>query len=136
MFKKSLIILIGFLLLYSVSAIYVDNPQYQPNIIHPGDDVDLWIKINNDNYDNVAIAGIEYYKYLKYNVGGDFYYSSYDGFNVKQFSPYKNHTIYAGIAGFNIPDDVVEEALKRGYFVLKRSGEVIERFKKELLEAA
>jgi hypothetical protein len=56
--------------------------------------------------------------------------------NLKQFSPYKNHTIYAGIAGFNIPDDVVEEALKRGYFVLKRSGEVIERFKKELLEAA
>ena len=45
-------------------------------------------KNNNDNYDNVAIAGIEYYKYLKYNVGGDFYYSSYDGFNVKQFSPY------------------------------------------------
>jgi hypothetical protein len=45
-------------------------------------------KNNDDSYDNVAIAGIEYYKYLKYNVGGDFYYSSYDGFNVKQFSPY------------------------------------------------
>ena len=52
MFKKSLMILIGFVLLSSISAIQIDNPQYQPNIIHPGDDVDLWIKITNNNYDN------------------------------------------------------------------------------------
>jgi len=50
--KKLLIILIGFILLSSISAIQIDAPQYQPNVIHPGDDVDLWIKINNDNYDN------------------------------------------------------------------------------------
>jgi len=43
---------------------------------------------NNNKYDNVAIAGIKYYKYLKYNTGLDFYYSSYDRFNVKQISPY------------------------------------------------
>jgi len=30
----------------------VDNPQYQPKVIHPGDDVDLWIKITNNNYDD------------------------------------------------------------------------------------
>ncbi|AIJ05210.1 hypothetical protein JH146_0360 [Methanocaldococcus bathoardescens] len=52
MFKKFLMILIGFIVLSSISAIQVDEIQYQPNIIHPGDDVDLWIKINNDNYDN------------------------------------------------------------------------------------
>ncbi|WP_244409420.1 COG1361 S-layer family protein [Methanocaldococcus jannaschii] len=52
MMKKLLIILIGFILLSSISAIQIDAPQYQPNVIHPGDDVDLWIKINNDNYDN------------------------------------------------------------------------------------
>ncbi len=36
----------------SVGALQVDNPQYQPKVIHPGDDVDLWIKISNDNYDD------------------------------------------------------------------------------------
>jgi hypothetical protein len=45
-------------------------------------------KNNTDSFDNVYIAGIEYYKYLKYNVGTDFYASYYDGFNVKQISPY------------------------------------------------
>ncbi|WP_292459377.1 COG1361 S-layer family protein [Methanothermococcus sp.] len=40
----------------------IDNPQYRvdklipdeksPNIIHPGDDVDLWFKITNNNYNN------------------------------------------------------------------------------------
>ncbi|XRP96911.1 COG1361 S-layer family protein [Methanocaldococcus sp. 16A] len=55
MLKKFLTILIGlviFLILSQVSAIQVDEIQYQPNIIHPGDDVDLWIKITNNNYDN------------------------------------------------------------------------------------
>ncbi|MBP2171937.1 COG1361 S-layer family protein [Methanococcus voltae] len=43
------------------SALQVDNPQYtvdtntfntsNPKIIHPGDDVDIWIKITNDNTD-------------------------------------------------------------------------------------
>ena len=59
MFKKSLIILIGFLLLYSVSAIYVDNPQYQPNIIHPGDDVDLWIKVTNNEDSEIKNIVVE-----------------------------------------------------------------------------
>ncbi len=51
MFKKFLIILM-FVGLSSISAIQIDEIQYQPNIIHPGDDVDLWVKITNNNYDN------------------------------------------------------------------------------------
>lgn len=45
-------------------------------------------KNNNDKYDSVFIAGIQYYRYLKCNAGVDFYKSSYDGYNVKQYSPY------------------------------------------------
>jgi len=43
---------------------------------------------NDDTYDNVVIAGLEYYKYLKYNIGADAFYSHYDNFTVKQVSPY------------------------------------------------
>ena len=53
--KKLLVILIFLIwsiLLYSAQAMQVDNPQYQPKVIHPGDDVDLWIKITNNNYDD------------------------------------------------------------------------------------
>ncbi len=36
----------------SAYALQMDEPQYNPNIIHPGDDVDLWFKITNDDYNN------------------------------------------------------------------------------------
>jgi hypothetical protein len=39
---------------------------------------------------------------------------------------HKDYKIYAGLAGFSVPQDVVEEAHKRGLFVLKRTGDVIE----------
>ena len=45
-------------------------------------------KYNNDSYDKVLIAGILYYKYLKYNMGIDYYYSTYDGFHVNQITPH------------------------------------------------
>ena len=41
---------------------------------------------NDDKYDKVLIGGILYYKYLKYNLGLDYYYSTYDNFDVKQFT--------------------------------------------------
>lgn len=39
---------------------------------------------------------------------------------------HKDFKLYAGLAGFSVPQDVVEEAHKRGMFVLKRSGDVLE----------
>jgi hypothetical protein len=39
---------------------------------------------------------------------------------------HKDFKLYAGLAGFSVPQDVVEEAHKRGLFVLKRSGDMIE----------
>jgi len=41
---------------------------------------------NSDKYDKVLFGGILYYKYLKYNVGLDYYYSTYDGFHVSQIT--------------------------------------------------
>jgi len=55
--------------------------------------------------------------------------------NFKKLPQYKGYKVYAGIAGFNIPDSVVKESLDRGYFVLKRSGDVIDTFGEELLVA-
>jgi len=54
----------------------------------------IFINQNNnpDKYDNVFILGVEFFKYLKYNAGLDYYYSKYDKFNVKQYSPYLGYT--------------------------------------------
>ncbi len=62
MTHKYIALAVGILLLITpIFAIKIDNPQYRvdrlipnetsPNIIHPGDDVDIWLKITNDNYD-------------------------------------------------------------------------------------
>ena len=37
-----------------------------------------------------------------------------------------HYKIYGGIAGLSVPDDVITAAKKRGFFVLKQKGEVIE----------
>ena len=44
-------------------------------------------KNNSDDYDKTFIAGLLYYKYLKYNMGFDYYYTSYDNFHVSQITP-------------------------------------------------
>ncbi len=44
----------------------------------------------------------------------------------KQLFPiYKNYKQYGAIASFHINDDAKQEALRRGYFVLQRSGDLI-----------
>lgn len=41
------------------------------------------------------------------------------------FPQHKKYKLYGGIAGFSISPDVVNEAKRRGMFVLKRKGELI-----------
>ena len=55
--------------------------------------------------------------------------------HLKQMPQYKNYKVYAGIAGFFIPDEVIEEALNRGYFILQRKGDVIETYADNLKAA-
>ncbi len=42
------------------------------------------------------------------------------------FPEYKNYKLYGGVAGFSVPDDVIEQARERGLFVLQRKGDVVE----------
>ena len=42
------------------------------------------------------------------------------------FPEHQNFVIYAGIAGFTVPDKVVQAAHERGFFVLKRKGDLME----------
>ncbi len=49
--RKFLMLIILSVVLLQSYAIQIGEPEYNPKIIHPGDDVDLWVKIYNDNYD-------------------------------------------------------------------------------------
>ena len=42
------------------------------------------------------------------------------------FPEYKNYKLFGGIAGLSMPDDVVNAAREKGFFVLKRKGELLE----------
>jgi len=55
--------------------------------------------------------------------------------NLKRLPQYKDYAIYAGIAGFYVPNDVIEEAKKRGFFVLQRKGDVIQSYADHLTVA-
>jgi len=87
----------------ATKIVYKDNiPDWkQQNLIgvihfYKGYNWDFKIGMNNifinqdnnpDSYDAVYFGGILYYKYLKYNVGVDYYYSKYDNFHVNQITP-------------------------------------------------
>ncbi len=46
--------------------------------------------------------------------------------NFKELFPiYRNYKQYGAIASFHINDDAKKEALRRGYFVLQRSGDLV-----------
>lgn len=52
--------------------------------------------------------------------------------NLKALPQYKNYKIYAGVAGFKVPQDTIDLAIKKGYFVLQRKGDVIDTYAREL----
>ena len=55
--------------------------------------------------------------------------------HLKLMKEYKNYNIYAGVAGFKVPKEVISKAEEKGYFVLKRKGDVIEEYIKNLIPA-
>ena len=55
--------------------------------------------------------------------------------HLKELPQYKNYKIYAGVAGFNVPYDVIKLAEEKGYFVLQRNGNVIETYADKLKAA-
>ena len=47
--------------------------------------------------------------------------------NFKTLFPvYKDYKLYGAIASFHLYDEAIEEALERGFFVLQRSGTVLQ----------
>jgi len=45
--------------------------------------------------------------------------------SIRNLPQYDGYEVYAGLAGFFVPDKVIEEAEKKGYFVLQRKGDVV-----------
>ena len=45
--------------------------------------------------------------------------------SIRNLPQYDAYEVYAGLAGFFVPDKVIEEAEKKGYFVLQRKGDVV-----------
>ena len=55
--------------------------------------------------------------------------------HLKLMKEYNNYKIYAGVAGFYVPDEVIEKAKEKGYFVLKRKGNIIQEYTDNLIPA-
>jgi len=55
--------------------------------------------------------------------------------HFKLLPQYKDYKIYAGIAGFYVPDEVINEAQNQGYFVLQRKGDIIKSYTDNLKAA-
>ncbi|AEF97095.1 COG1361 S-layer family protein [Methanotorris igneus] len=76
MLKKIFFILMIAIFVANTYALTIDNPQYRvdrstptdkyPNVIHPGDDVDVWFKITNDydyNLKDITVTIKPYYPF-------------------------------------------------------------------------
>ena len=55
--------------------------------------------------------------------------------HLKLMTQYKNYKIYAGVAGFYIPNEVIKTAQELGYFVLQRKGDIIQSYTENLKSA-
>jgi len=55
--------------------------------------------------------------------------------HLRLMKEYKNYNVYAGVAGFKIPEEVIEKAREKGYFILKRKGNVVEEYIENLIPA-
>ena len=45
--------------------------------------------------------------------------------SIRNLPQYDNYEVYAGLAGFFVPDKVIEQAQEQGYFILQRKGDVV-----------
>jgi len=55
--------------------------------------------------------------------------------HLKLMPQYRGYKIYAGVAGFYVPNEVIEAAKERGFFVLQRKGDVIQSYTDNLKSA-
>jgi len=53
--------------------------------------------------------------------------------HLRLMPSYKDYKIYAGVAGFSVPEDAISLAQEKGYFVLQRKGDIIEEISDNLI---
>ena len=53
--------------------------------------------------------------------------------HLRLMPSYKDYTIYAGVAGFSVPEDAISLAQEKGYFILQRKGDIIEEISDNLI---
>lgn len=51
------------------------------------------------------------------------------------FPVYKDYKLYAGMAGFIIPDKIFDIAKDKGYFILQRKGDIIKTYTENMMAA-
>ena len=89
--------------------------------------VELKTKKINDEFDIVLVNGntlavIE----VKYKVHpNDLEKLERKTKNIKLISHWADYKVYGGIACFKIPQDVIDEAKKSGYFILQQKGDIV-----------
>lgn len=108
----------------------IDFDYLIPNYIVEGKNIDDEFDILLVNGKSVAIVEVKYKVHPN-----DVAKLSKKIKNLKKLPQYKDYEVYAGVAGFKIPKDVINLALKNGYFVLQRKGDVIQTFDKGLKAA-
>ena len=53
--------------------------------------------------------------------------------HLRLMPSYKDYKIYAGVAGFSVPEDAISLAQEKGYFILQRKGDIIEEISDNLI---
>jgi hypothetical protein len=53
--------------------------------------------------------------------------------HLRLMPSYKDYKIYAGVAGFSVPEDAISLAQEKGYFILQRKGDIIEEMSDNLI---
>ncbi len=84
------------------------------------------------NGESIAIIEVKYKAHLE-DVGQ--LERKFKNFK-KLFPIYKDHKLYGAMASFNFNRDVKDELLKQGYFVVERSGDLINTVNSEYLKVA
>ncbi|WP_024790521.1 MULTISPECIES: hypothetical protein [unclassified Lebetimonas] len=82
------------------------NFYYKSNWLFNAGVHNFWVKqYDKYHYNKVLFGGIDYYKYLQYNIGVDYYFSDYKDFNVKQITPkvgFNFGNYYSNIGSFYV----------------------------------
>ncbi len=106
-----------------LEVIDIDFDYLIPNYVIEGKNIKDEFDILLINSDSVAIIEV---KYKVHPNDVDKLDKKIN--NLKKLPQFKNYSVYASIAGFNVPKYAIDKALQRGYSVLQRKGDYIQTY--------